>query len=79
MSEEKFLNQVLEERKFLHDMSNKLLIAQGMSTFVVRTFKKNESATEKDLSRCDKLLQSVSDMMEMIQERREHLHSLSKD
>lgn len=78
MSENNFLDQVLDERKFLHDLSNKLLVAQGMSAFVARSLKNGQAPTEKDLSRCEKLLDSVSEMTKMLQERRAHLHSLSE-
>jgi hypothetical protein len=70
---------VLAERKFLHDLSNKLLIAQGMSTFVSRRLAKNEGVEEKDLERCEKLMKSIKDMTSLLVSRREVLHQLSED
>lgn len=70
---------VLGERKFLHDLSNKLLIAQGMATFVTRKFSKGESAEEKDLERCEKLMKSIKDMTTLLVNRREILHKESED
>ncbi len=78
MSEVSIKELVLDERKFLHDLSNKLLIAQGMSTFVTRKFSKSEEADEKDIQRCDKLMKSIKDMTTLLVNRREILHKHSE-
>lgn len=79
MDNDSIKNLVLDERKFLHDLSNKLLIAQGMSTFVTRKLSKSESAEDKDLERCEKLMKSIKDMTALLVSRREVLHKLSEN
>jgi hypothetical protein len=81
--DEKSLEQIQEivmgERKFLHDIANKLVVAQGMSSFVGKSLSKREDVTEKEVERVEKLSNSVRDMVEMLKARREYLHGLSLD
>lgn len=79
MDNDSIKNLVLDERKFLHDLSNKLLIAQGMSTFVTRKLSKSENVEDKDLERCEKLMRSIKDMTALLVSRREVLHKLSEN
>ena len=37
----------LGERKFLHDISNQLVVAQGMSSFLSKALKENDTVGEK--------------------------------
>lgn len=70
---------VAEERKFLHDISNNLLVAQGMGSFLEKALKKNEGVGEKEIQRIEKVNKAVKELGEKLQARRERLHSLSKD
>lgn len=68
----------LEERKFLHDLSNQLLVAQGMGTFANKAIKDNEAVESKDRERLEKTLNAVNQMVKMLKERRVILHSRSE-
>ncbi len=70
---------VAEERKFLHDISNNLLVAQGMGSFLEKALKKNEGVGEKEIQRIEKVNKAVKELGERLQARRERLHSLSKN
>ena len=70
---------VAEERKFLHDISNNLLVAQGMGSFLEKALKKNEGVGGKEIQRIEKVNKAVKELGEKLQVRRERLHSLSKD
>ena len=73
------LDHILEERKFLHDLSNKLVVVQGMGSFISKSLANSESCTEKDLDRSEKLKKATAEMINLISKRRELLHSLSED
>lgn len=70
---------IMGERTFLHDISNQLVVAQGMGGFVLKSLQKRDDISEKELERMEKTLISVKNMVKMVQERRQHLHSLSAD
>lgn len=73
---------VLGERKSLHDISNQLVVAQGMASFVMKAIKKKVEAGEeftKEMERLEKVLASVGKITTIVQERRELLHSMSED
>jgi len=77
-----FQELVLGERKSLHDISNQLVVAQGMASFVLKAIKKkNEEGTDcaKEIERLEKVLTSVGKITTIVQERRELLHSMSED
>lgn len=84
MSESENENQTLieemalAERKFLHDISNQLVVAQGMGSFLSKALSKNDSVGDKEKERIEKVMKSVKSMVEMVKSRREILHSLSK-
>jgi large-conductance mechanosensitive channel len=77
MTDEVLKERVLEERKFLHDMSNHIVVAHGMATFVLRVIKDNPSVDKKELDRLEKSINAISKMTELIQERRDLLHTRS--
>lgn len=68
----------LGERKFLHDISNQLVVAQGMSSFLSKALKENDTVGEKEKERMEKVIKSVKSMIEMLKERRAVLHSVSR-
>lgn len=78
MSEtEKLKEVIMEERKFLHDISNHIVVAHGMATFVHRVIKNNPSVEAKEIERLEKSIEAINKMTELLKERRATLHSLS--
>lgn len=70
--------QVMSERKFLHDISNHIVVAHGMTTFVLREIKDNPTVNAKEVERLEKALDSITKMSEELKVRRELLHSMSE-
>lgn len=68
---------IMGERKFLHDLSNQLVVAQGMGNFVKRSIDKMEHPDQKLVDRADKFVSSVNKMIDMVRERRDFLHEHS--
>lgn len=68
----------LDERKFLHDISNQLVIAQGMSSFLQKALDKNENVGEKERERVEKISVAVKKISELVKDRRALLHALSE-
>jgi cob(I)alamin adenosyltransferase len=77
MSEEKILELVTEERKFLHDISNHIVVAAGMVNFAHRVLKTNPTVEAKEIERLEKAMDAIAKMTEKLKERRELLHSHS--
>ncbi|MCR9206035.1 MAG: hypothetical protein NXH75_15740 [Halobacteriovoraceae bacterium] len=69
----------LTERKFLHDISNYLVVAQGMGSFLDKALKKNEHVGEKEKERMEKINNSVKKIVDAVKARRALLHSLSEN
>lgn len=59
-----------EERKFLHDISNQLVVAQGMGAMVLKKIAAIEGIEEKIVQRQEKSLNAVNQMIEMLKARR---------
>ena len=76
---EKLQEVVMGERKFLHDISNYLVVAQGMGNFVNKKVSQDENVDEKIKERMQKVINAVEQMVEMVKERRSELHSVSAD
>jgi hypothetical protein len=73
MSEEENLKAVIaDERKFLHDLSNHIVVAHGMATFALRGIKGNPNANvdTKELERLEKSIEAINKMTELLRERR---------
>ncbi len=67
-------DQISSERSFLHEMSNQLVIAQGMTNFVVSAFeRKGVDETDKERVKLEKALRSLNKMIGLLRERREEL------
>jgi archaellum component FlaC len=79
MGSKTLLDQVLEERKFLHDVSNQLVVAQGMGGFVLKSIQEGGSASEKDIERLGKNILAVQKMIELVKTRRDILHKMSEE
>lgn len=70
---------IKEERKFLHDVSNQLLVAQGMGAFVDGVISGQFEEDSKEAQRSKKALKAVDKIIELVKERRDKLHEVSKD
>jgi cob(I)alamin adenosyltransferase len=77
MCDEKILELVTEERKFLHDLSNHIVVAGGMLSFAHKVLKDNPMVEAKEIERLNKSMNAISKMTELLKARREVLHSLS--
>lgn len=78
MSEELSVQDLaLEERKFLHDISNHIVVAQGMVNIVLKSLKEVEGLDAKILERQEKALNALNNQVQMIKERRTVLHQRS--
>lgn len=67
----------LEERKFLHELSNLLVVAHGMSTFVHQSLTENPDAKIGDVEKMNKVVDSMGKINRLVKSRRAVLHSVS--
>jgi hypothetical protein len=67
----------LGERKFLHDIANHIVVAHGMSSFVLKTLKDNKPIEPKDIDRLERSIEAVNKITALLKERRTLLHSIS--
>ena len=65
------------ERKFLHDIANHLVVAHGMSSFVLRTLKSEKPIEAKDVERLEKAVEAINKLTAALKERRAYLHELT--
>ena len=75
----KVKEHIMDERKFLHELSNQLVVAQGMGSFVSRALIVGETITEKEVERMQKTIGALERMIHMVRDRREVLHTLSQE
>jgi hypothetical protein len=68
----------LGERKFLHDIANHIVVAHGMSSFVLKALKANKPIEEKDIDRMERAIEAINKMTAQLKERRTLLHSVSE-
>ncbi|AYF43190.1 MULTISPECIES: hypothetical protein [unclassified Halobacteriovorax] len=76
MDENTVLELALEERKFLHEISNKLAVADGMAAKVLRLME-SSNADEDLIRRQKKALKAIKDQIELVKKRRFILHERS--
>jgi hypothetical protein len=67
----------LEERKFLHDLSNHIVVAQGMTNIVLKLLKDVEDLDPSIVEKQEKALNALNSQVRMIKERRTVLHQRS--
>lgn len=67
----------LEERKFLHELSNLLVVAHGMSTFVHQSLTENPDSKIGDVEKMNKVVDSMGKINRLVKSRRAVLHSVS--
>ncbi len=70
---------ILQERAFLHDLSNQLVIAQGMGGFVLNTIEKTAGDDSKELQRMRKTVNAIDKMIQMVRERRETVRARERE
>ncbi len=70
----------LGERKFLHELSNHIVVAQGMGAVALRTLQSSEDdkVDPKVIEKLEKSLNAMNKMISVVKERRKNLHSISK-
>lgn len=73
------VNHVQEERKFLHDISNHLLIAQGMGSFAAKQLRNIPDLDEAILNKMEKSLKAMDRMVDAMKARRSVLHNINAD
>lgn len=76
MNEDVAKTMAADERKFLHDVSNHIVVAHGMATFVLKVIKENPNVGEKEIERLEKSINAINKMTDLLQERRSILHAL---
>lgn len=67
---------IMEERTFLHDISNQLVIVQGMGDFILSALEKTMDAESKEVVRMQKVMKATRKIGEMVINRREYVKSL---
>ncbi len=67
----------LEERKFLHDLSNHIVVAQGMTNIALKLLGEVEGVDPAILEKQEKALKAMNNQVRMIKERRTLLHQRS--
>ena len=60
--------EVQKERKFLHEISNQLVVSHGMGHFVLDYVKEQEGFDEKMLDRLEKALGSVDKIVQLVRD-----------
>jgi hypothetical protein len=75
MSEGGAVSQELikQGRKFLHDVSNKLLVASGLGSNVLNALKNGAELDEKKLIKLEKAMKAVDQMIEMVKLHKSYL------
>lgn len=68
---------IMGERRFLHDMANHLVVAQGMLGIAMKGIK-DSNVSDKDKERLQKSFDAVNKMTESLKGRRSHLHTISE-
>lgn len=75
MSEDILKDVTALERKFLHDISNHIVVAHGMATFALRAIKENPNVGEKEVERLEKSIDAINKMTDLLRERRSVLQA----
>jgi len=76
MTDDTLKDVTAEERKFLHDISNHIVVAHGMATFALRAIKENPNVGEKEVERLEKSLDAINRMTDLLRERRAILQTV---
>jgi len=81
MADQQLTDLIMGERKFLHDISNQLVIAQGMGSFVLSALEREKAndPESKELIRIKKTVAAVDKMITMVRERRDVVKGMMGD
>ncbi|MBF0207960.1 MAG: hypothetical protein HQK53_13860 [Oligoflexia bacterium] len=79
MADDKIEQLVKEGRRFLHDISNKVLIGSGLGSHVLASLKKGKEADEKMLDKLERSMNALNLIADMIKEHRSYLISLLEE
>jgi hypothetical protein len=71
-----FWEYIKKERVFLHDISNQIVIANGMAGLVLEKLEAKENLDDKDMERMKKALKALEKMIAMLTERRTFVKSV---
>ena len=67
---------IKKERVFLHDISNQIVIANGMTGLVLEKLEAKEKLDDKDMERIKKALKALEKMIVLLTERRNFVKSV---
>lgn len=70
---------IKEEKKFLHDVSNHLLVAQGMGSFIDNVISEKFEEDTKEAQRSKKVMAALDKIIVLVKDRRDKLHEVSSD
>jgi len=73
------LDYIKEERVYLHDISNQIVIAHGMAGFVQMYLKKMENVDPKTLERIEKSINALNKIVEQTRARRETVKKIQSE
>lgn len=68
-----------QEREFLHEVANQLMIVHGMGSILLKNFSKLEISDEKLASRLEKLVQASEKATDLIKQRRKNLITMGQE
>ena len=77
--DDKFQKLVRGERDFLHDLSNHLVVGQGMGSIILNKLKKIEDLDPKIVEKMGKVQSAVEKMTALVKERRANLIAMSEE
>jgi len=64
-----------EERVFLHDVSNHLVVAQGMANYTLTKIQAEKPEDAKEVVRLQKAVKAIDEMVTLVKARREKIKS----
>lgn len=70
---------ISSERKFLHDIANHLVVAQGMTSFVIKSLKEEQKCEPREIERLEKAFLAISKMSDSLKARREFHYALAEE
>lgn len=73
MDIENFKQLYKDDRTFLHDLANKILVLSGTAELLKSKFEKDKIDKEEVLTKLERVLRTSDAMVEMIKTRREEL------
>ncbi len=76
MNEDIINDLTAHERKFLHDISNHIVVAHGMATITLKAIRDNPSVGEKEVERLEKTINAINKMTELLKDRRSVLQEI---